>query len=126
MTDVAGSRCKNKKQQLLARLRYRSQIGFVRLEALRVFLLGVLIGNRGGNDHILARLPVHWCRHRVLGAELQRIEQTQHLVEVAAAGHRVDEHRLDLLVGPDEKYRAYSLVIRCGALAGVSLAGSMS
>ena len=42
-------------------------------------------------------------------------EQPQHLVEVAAGRHRIDQHRLDQLVGADQVDRADGLVGRRGA-----------
>src|SRR6266571_7925134 len=59
----------------LLRLRHRPQIRLVRLEALRVFFLRVLVGNRGRDDHVLARLPVDRRRDVVLRVQLQRVEQ---------------------------------------------------
>src|SRR6266516_7541839 len=78
----------------LLRLCHGPQIRLVRLEALRVLFLRFLVGYRGRYDHVLARLPVHRRRHRVLGVQLQRVEEAQNLVEVSARAHRVDEHRL--------------------------------
>jgi hypothetical protein len=35
---------------------------------------------------------------------LNRVDYAQDLVEIAAGGHRVNDHQLDLLVGPDDEY----------------------
>src|SRR5438445_11817130 len=78
---------------LLLRLRDGSQIGLVRLEPLRILLLRVLVGNRSGNDDVLARLPVHRCGYGVLRVQLNRVEQAQHFVEIAAAAHRIRQRR---------------------------------
>src|SRR5215468_7985270 len=99
------------------RLRDRPQIRLVRLVALRILFLRVVVGNRGGDDDVLARLPVHGRRYRVLRVQLQRVEQAQYLVEVAARAHRVDEDRLDLLVGADEEHVAHRRVVHRRAFA---------
>ena len=53
------------------------------------------------------------------GGQLQRVDDAQDLVEVAAGRHRVDEHQLDLLVGADDEHGADGLVGRRGpAVAG--------
>src|SRR6266567_3439308 len=104
-------------RDLLFRLRDGPQIRLVRLEALRIFLPGVLVGNRGGNDDVFARLPVHRRGDRVLCVQLKRIEQTQHFVEVAPGAHRIDEHRLDLLVGADDEHGADRRVVRRRSLS---------
>ena len=85
---------------LRLRLWHDSDVGLRRLPALRILLLGVLIGHRAGDDHVLAMLPVHRSRDLVLGGELERVDHAQHLVEIAASGHRINEDQLDLLVGP--------------------------
>src|ERR1700737_2724449 len=69
---------------LLLRLRNGAQIRLVRLEALRIFLLGVLVENRRRNDDVLARLPVYRRGGRIVRVQLKRVAQTQHLVEVTA------------------------------------------
>src|SRR5215470_13363825 len=56
------------------RLRHRAQIGFVRLVALRIFLLRVFVGDRGRDDDVLPRLPVHRRGYRELRVELHRVE----------------------------------------------------
>ncbi len=95
-----------------------AQIGLRRFPAVRVLRLGVLVGNRRDDDHVLALLPVHRRRHLVLGRELAGFEEAQHLVEVAAGAHRVGEHRLDLLVGADDEHRAHGGVVGGGAAFG--------
>src|SRR5215204_2402828 len=57
----------------------------------------------------------------MLCSHLQRVDYSQHLVKVAARGHRIDEDQLDLLVRPDDKHVPYSLVIGRGASLGSSL-----
>ena len=80
-----------------------------------------------GDDDVLALLPVHRRRDLVLRRQLQRIDHAQHLVEVAAGRHRVDEDQLDLLVRPDDEHVAHGLVVGRGAPCElpVSSAGSM-
>ena len=51
----------------------------------------------------------------MLGRELNRIEHTQHFVEIAPGAHRVAEHQLDLLVGADYKHCSHSCVGSCGS-----------
>ena len=77
-----------------------------------------LVGHRRRNDDVLAGLPVHRRRHRVLRRQLAGIEQPQHLVEVAAGGHRIGQHGLDLLVRTDDEDRAHGGVVRGGAAVG--------
>src|SRR2546428_2040823 len=101
----------------LLRLRYRAQIRLQRLEALRILLLGVLIGHRRRNDDVLARLPIHRRGDHMPGGQLAGIEEAQHLVEVAAGAHRIHDHRLDLLVGPDDEHGAHRGVVHGGAFA---------
>ena len=57
----------------------------------------------------------------VLGRELQRVDDPQHLVEVAAGRHRVDEDQLDRLVRRDHEDVAHGLVLRCGARRRVAV-----
>src|SRR5262244_3667863 len=65
-------------------------------------------------------LPIHRRRYFVLGGELQRIDHAQHLVEVAAGGHRIDQNELDLLVRADDEDVAYGLVVGGRALRRVA------
>jgi hypothetical protein len=57
----------------------------------------------------------------VAGGELQRIEDAQHLVEVAARRHGVDQDELHLLVRPDDEDVAQRRVLRGRALGRVAL-----
>ena len=60
----------------------------------------------------------------MLSGELQRVEDPQHFVEVAAGAHGIDEHQFDLLVGTDDEDRAHGGVVRGGAaLGGVTALG---
>src|SRR5216684_800580 len=65
---------------LRLRLRHDSKVGPRRLPALRILLLGILIAHRAGDDHILAIFPVHRRRDLVLGGELERVDDAQHLI----------------------------------------------
>ena len=56
-------------------------------------------------------LPVDRRRHLVPGGQLQQVDHAQHLVEVAARGHRIDDDELDLLVGADHEDVAHGLVV---------------
>ena len=105
-----------------------AQVGLGRFQPAGIQLLRVFVGDRAGDDHVVALLPVHRRRDLVLGGELHRVEHAQDLVEVAARGHRVGQHQLDLLVGADDEDRAHGRVVRGGAAVGLpaSSAGSMS
>ena len=60
----------------------------------------------------------------MLRRELDRVDHSQDLVEIAARGHRVAQHQLDLLVGADDEDRAHGLVGRGrAALGGAGLLG---
>ena len=61
-----------------------AQIGFNRSETLGKFFLGILVGNCGHDDAVVAVLPVGWGGDRVVGRQLQRGDDAQNLVEVAA------------------------------------------
>src|SRR5580704_13505935 len=87
----------------LLRRRHDPDIGFRRLPALRIELLGLVVGHRAGEDDVLALLPVRRRRHAVLGGELQRVDDAQHFVEIAPRGHRINQDQLDLLVRPDDE-----------------------
>jgi hypothetical protein len=47
----------------------------------------------------------------VVRRELERVDHPQHLVEVPARRHRIDEDQLDLLVGADHEDVAHGLVV---------------
>jgi len=51
--------------------------------------------------YVIARLPVHRRGHVIFRGELDGIEHAQHLIEIASAAHRIDQHQLDLLC-PDQ------------------------
>ncbi|MCY1504967.1 hypothetical protein D9M68_391580 [compost metagenome] len=56
----------------------------------------------------------------MLGGQLQRVDDAQHLVEVAAGGHRIDEDEFDLLVRTDDEDVAHRLVVGWRALGRVA------
>src|SRR5580692_2687734 len=100
----------------LLRRRHDADVRFWRLPALRIELLGLVVGDGAGEDDVFALLPVRGRRDAVLGGELQRVDHAQHLVEIAARGHRINQHELDLLVRPDDENIAHGHVIgRCAA-----------
>src|SRR5258708_1399328 len=82
-------------------------VGVQGLAAAGEFLPGLFVGYRRRDDDVLAGPPVHRRRDGVPGGELAGIEQAQHLVEIAAGAHRIGQHRLDLLVRPDDEDRAH-------------------
>ena len=51
-------------------LRNNAEVGLRRLPAPRIHRLGLLVGDRTGNDDVIALLPVHGCCHHVLGGQL--------------------------------------------------------
>src|ERR1700691_5348015 len=61
-----------------------------------VDLLGLVIGDCTGDDNIVALRPVDWCGHPVVGRQLERVDDPENLIEIAARRHRVDEDQLDL------------------------------
>src|SRR4030095_4340037 len=112
----------------LLRLRYDPHIWLWRLPALRITPLRLLVGYRTRNDHVLARLPVDWRSHLMLGSQLQRVDYPQHFVEVTARRHRIDKNQLDLLVRADDVNIAHGCIIgwvsRPGNALGVRPAAS--
>src|SRR5215469_13996398 len=71
-----------------ARLRDDADIGPRRRPTLGIPLPGFVVGDGPGDDHILALLPVHRRCDLVAGGELDRVDDAQHLVEVAAPSLR--------------------------------------
>src|SRR6185369_3902352 len=67
---------------------------------------GLVVRDGARDDHVVALPPVDRRRDLVLRSQLQRVDDAEHLVEVAAGGHRVDEDQLDLLVGADDEHVA--------------------
>src|SRR5262245_5283224 len=59
----------------------------------------------------------------MLRRELHRIDHAQHLVEVAARRHGIDENELDLLVGADDEHVADGLIVGGGSRLGVAGGG---
>ena len=80
-----------------------------------VRLLGLFVGHRARNDHIVALLPIHRRGDLVLRGQLQRVDHAQDLVEIAARRHRIDDEQFDLLVGADDEDVAHGLVVRRGS-----------
>jgi hypothetical protein len=96
------------------RLRGQAQVGLERLPALGELGLGLLVGDRGHDDDVLALLPVHGGRHPVAVGELERVDDPQDLVEVPPGGLRIGDHQADLLLGVDHEHGAHRvhLVVR--------------
>src|ERR1700720_1584390 len=84
-------------------LRHDSKIGSRCLPALRIHLLGLFVGDRTSDNHVLARLPIDRRRYLVLRRQLQRVDYPQNLVEIAPGRHRIDQDKLDLLIWTDHK-----------------------
>src|SRR6185295_1730068 len=91
--------------------------------AARKTLTRLLVRYGRHDDDVLTLLPVDGCCHLELRRELAGIQQPQHLVEIPTRAHRIHEHRLDELVGPDQVHRPHRLVVdgraTLGARAGV-------
>src|SRR3546814_8698595 len=83
-----------------------AEVRLQRLPALGELLLRLLVGKRRGDDAVVTLVPVHRRRHGFGARELERIDHAQHLVEIPARGHRIDDHQLDLLVRSDDVYVA--------------------
>src|ERR1700757_4509983 len=62
--------------------RDNTDIGFRRLPALRIGLLGFFVRHRSGNDHVFTLSPIGRRRNLVLGSQLQRVEYPQHLIKI--------------------------------------------
>ena len=56
----------------------------------------------------------------VLRRQLQRVDDAQHLIEIAPGGHRIDEEQLDLLVGSDDEDGAHGLIVGGRALGRIA------
>src|SRR5215475_2251409 len=93
-------------------LRHYADVRLGSRPAVRVGLPGFVVRDRTRDDDVLALLPIHRSRHLVLRRELQRVDDAQDLVEVAAGSHRVDENELDLLVRANHEHVPDGLVIR--------------
>src|SRR5262249_61071709 len=66
---------------------------------------------RDGENGLVGMVQVCGSGDAVLGGKLQRVDNPQYLVEVAARGHRIDENELDLLVRADDEHVAHRLVV---------------
>src|SRR6266705_1067600 len=72
----------------LLRLRDDSDVGLWLFPTLRITLLRFVVGDRTGDDYILAWFPVQRRGDLVLCSQLQRVNHAQHFVKVAARCHR--------------------------------------
>ena len=64
----------------LFRLGNYPEVRFECLEPLRIFHLGIFVGNGGNDDDIISVLPVHGCSHLVLCRQLHGIEHAKDLI----------------------------------------------
>ena len=108
---------------LLLRLRGCAQVGLYRLVAREDFG-GVVVGDGGGDDDVVALLPIGRGGYLVLGGELHGVKHAEDLIEVAAGGHGIGHLQLDLLIGADDIDHAHGGVVGGGAafaaIAGVA------
>src|SRR5260221_1519787 len=84
------------------RLRHDPDVRFRRFPAMRIDRLGLVVGDRARDDDVFALFPVGRRRNAMLGGHLQGIDHAQNFLEIAAGGHRIDQHQLDLLVRSDD------------------------
>ena len=86
--------------------------GFGDSQPSRVGLLGLVVGDRAGDDHVVAALPVDRRRDLALGGQLHRVDHAQDLVEVA---RRSSSDRrgsaCTVLVRADDDHVAHGLVV---------------
>ena len=61
------------------------------------YLVGFFIGDGSGDDDVIALFPVRRGRHAMLRGELDRIQHSNDLVEVAAGGHGIGQSKFDAL-----------------------------
>src|SRR5690348_8313563 len=101
-------------------MRGGAQVRLVGLEAVRILLARLLVRHRRRDDDVLAGSPVRGRGDAVLRIRLQRVEQPQHFVKIASRAHRVDQHRLDLLVRSDDEDIAHRRVVVRGAGAAAA------
>src|SRR5215469_13605903 len=94
-----------------ARLWHDAHVGFHRLPPIRIKLLRLVVGYRASEDDVFTLFPVRRRRDAMLGSELQRVDDPQHFIEIAARRHRIDENKLDLLVRANHEHIAYRLVV---------------
>src|SRR5579883_87922 len=97
------SACQKRTSKEPLGLRGQAQIRFERPESLWEALLCVFVADRCDDDHVLARFPIHRCCDWMLCGNLQRVEKTQHFVEIAPARHWISQHSFDLFVWPDDE-----------------------
>ena len=100
----------------LLRLRHNPQVGTRRFPALRIDFLRIVIGDGARDDDILTRLPVHRRCDFVFGGELERVDDPQHFIEIAAGRHRIDQDRFQFLVRSDDIDIAHRLIVGSCAL----------
>ena len=91
-----------KAESLLGGIRGVAEVGLDG-DVPREDLLGLLLLDRGNDDHVLSRLPVHGRGDSVLGGELQGGQDALDFVEVATSGGGVGQGELELLVGADDE-----------------------
>src|SRR5690349_11854416 len=89
------------------RLRGRTQVRLEGGEALGEPAGRVLVRESRRDDHVVAVVPIHRGRDRELRAQLQAVEDTNDLVDVASDRSGVRERQPDRLVRSDDEHCAY-------------------
>ena len=93
--------------RLAARVRRRAEVRLVLRVALREELVSFLVLDRREDDHVFAGLPVRGGRDLVSIRELERVDDAQDLVEVAARRCRVGQREADDALRVDDEHRAH-------------------
>lgn len=62
-----------------------------------------IVCDAGMNNDIVSLLPVDGCSYTVFVAELERINNTKNLVEIAPSGGRVSQGQTNNLLGIDDE-----------------------
>mmetsp|Transcript_65465 Transcript_65465/g.95903 ORF Transcript_65465/g.95903 Transcript_65465/m.95903 type:complete len:263 (-) Transcript_65465:1-789(-) len=73
-------------------------------EALGEFLGGLFVRQRWHHHAAPAIDPISGGSYRVVGSELERVDDTQHFVEVTTSCGRVEDLELELLIGRNHKH----------------------
>ncbi len=110
--EPAGRR---RHQDSLLWLRDYTQIWLGRLPAVGVLLLCFFVRHRGQNDDVPALLPICGSGDFVFRRKLNRIEDAQHFIEIAAGAHGIAELKFDLLIRTNDKNGAHRGIVSCGA-----------
>jgi len=96
---------------LAARLRHNADVWSRCLEALRPDRLGFVVTDGACDNHVFALFLVCGRGHSVFDHHLQRVDDPQHLVEIAASRHRIHQNELNLFVRTHDEDIAHGLIV---------------